>query len=135
MHLLAGLPLLALFSTNDASFADTPPAPLLCLQRYYGVQPILKMGQWFALLDHDQLLPYHGGREKTFTQTLTDPDLQDMFPTAGVPRLRFILKTMIPAECASTRCSSSPTEAIALPCAGWNSSAREYWSTHALWAL
>lgn len=39
MHLLAGLPLLALFSTSDAGSAtpatssDAPPAPLLCLQR------------------------------------------------------------------------------------------------------
>ena len=70
---------MALFSATDAGFADAPPAPLLCLQRHYGVQPVLDMGHWFARLGQGQLLPYDDGRKKTFAQALAEPDLQDMF--------------------------------------------------------
>ena len=85
MHLSAGLGLLALFSASDAGVAtpaqspEAAPAPLACLQRYYGVQSVRQAGNWFALLDHGQLLPYDDGRQKTFAQTLAEPDVQDMF--------------------------------------------------------
>ena len=76
---------MALFATGEAGQPTpapspaTPPAPLLCLQRYYGVQPVLKRGHWFARLDAGQLVAYDDGREKTFAQALAEPDLQDMF--------------------------------------------------------
>jgi hypothetical protein len=80
VHFLAGFPLLALYAASPAvPPSDAPPAPLLCLQRYYGVQPVLDMGQWFARLDCGRLLPYDDGRKKTFAQALARPDLQDMF--------------------------------------------------------
>ncbi len=97
MHLVAGLPLIGLFSAGDAGPAspalspEAPPAALLCLQRYYGVQPVREMDHWFARLDRGQLLPYDDGRKKTFGQALAEPDLQDMFslpyrrgPTAAI---------------------------------------------------
>ena len=70
---------MGLFAASDAGFAGAPPAPLLCLQRYYGVQPVLETDHWFARLGQGQRLPYDDGRKKTFAQALAEPDLQDMF--------------------------------------------------------
>jgi hypothetical protein len=85
VNLLAGLLLAALFLATDAGPAspapspEAPPAPLLCLQRYYGAQPVREKGQWHARLEEGQLLPYDDGRKKTLDEMLADPDLHDMF--------------------------------------------------------
>lgn len=62
--------------------ADEVPAPLRCLERYYGVLPERAPGEsarYYAVLPDGQRLLYDDGRPKTPDERLDDPDLQDMF--------------------------------------------------------
>ena len=56
-----------------------PPAPLQCVEKYYGARAVEKDGAWFADLGGGRLHPYDDHREKNFDAQLDAPDLKDMF--------------------------------------------------------
>jgi hypothetical protein len=59
--------------------ADEVPAPLRCLERFYGVRAEQSQGRWEAVLPDGRRLPYDDGRTKSAEERLDAPDLQDMF--------------------------------------------------------
>ncbi len=56
-----------------------PPAPLSCLQRYYGVEPELVDGRWWARLPDGARIPYDDGATKSPEERLDHPDVEDTF--------------------------------------------------------
>lgn len=76
------IPLVALGLLSGGSQrtrADEIPAPLRCLERYYGVRSERSAGRWEAVLPDGRRLPYDDGRTKTAAERLDAPDLEDMF--------------------------------------------------------
>jgi hypothetical protein len=67
-----------LFLAAQAAFAG-PPAPLACVEKYYGARAVEKDGAWFADLGGGRLQPYDDRRDKSFDAQLDAPDVQDMF--------------------------------------------------------
>jgi hypothetical protein len=70
---------LCLLLPRVAAAGDEAPAPLKCLQRYYGVQPSFSDGNWWATLADGRRLVYDDGKPKSFETRLDGADLEDMF--------------------------------------------------------
>src|SRR5438128_1298131 len=59
--------------------AEEPPAPLRCLQKYYGVEPLPVAGGWVAVLADGTRIPYDDGRTKLLEEALDHPAVKDVF--------------------------------------------------------
>ncbi|MCS6915820.1 MAG: M15 family metallopeptidase [Myxococcales bacterium] len=78
---LRWLPLGVVLGWSTAALAanEAIPAPLRCLQRYYGLAFELVDGRPFVVLPDGTRLPYDDGRVKSFEERLNAPDVEDMF--------------------------------------------------------
>jgi hypothetical protein len=68
-----------LIATTQVAEADTPPAALVCLARYYSLAPLLQEGRWFGQLPDGTRLPFDDQQSKSFAQKFDHPDLEDVF--------------------------------------------------------
>ena len=59
--------------------AHQPPAPLVCLSKWYDVHPQQKGRAWSAVLRDGTTLPYDDAHKKSFDEQLEHPDIEDMF--------------------------------------------------------
>jgi len=59
--------------------AEKPPAELLCLARYYSLQPLQKEGRWFGQLPDGTQLLFDDQLSTSFAQKFDKPDLEDVF--------------------------------------------------------
>jgi hypothetical protein len=58
-----------------------PPAPLVCVQRFYLARPVLKEGAWYVVLPDKQryLYTFSDQAQKPLEHRLRFPDVRDMF--------------------------------------------------------
>ncbi|MFP2931804.1 M15 family metallopeptidase [Pyxidicoccus sp. 3LG] len=85
--LLSGLllhaPRLATAATDAGTPVDAPPAPLVCLAKWYPVLvPVRLESGWGFRLPDGRTHPFDDGRVKTFARKLESPDLED---TLSIP--------------------------------------------------
>jgi D-alanyl-D-alanine carboxypeptidase-like protein len=64
---------------------DTPPAPLACLVKYYGVTAERDQAGWWARVDATTRIPWDDGLVKGAEERLADPDLEDAFAQPYTP--------------------------------------------------
>ena len=73
------LVVLLLQAAPEPSASHAPPAPLVCLAKYYGVKPVFEHGEWYAEFPDQSKHRYDDHKQKSFDERLDAPDLEDMF--------------------------------------------------------
>jgi hypothetical protein len=63
----------------SASAEERPPAPLVCMVRYYEVKAEHDAAGWWARLPGGARIPYDDRKTKSFEQKLESPDVEDAF--------------------------------------------------------
>jgi hypothetical protein len=70
---------LTLFLLLGASAWAKPPAPLICVQKFYAARPVEKNALWYVTVPDGSKFLYDFGEQKPFDERLRVPDVQDMF--------------------------------------------------------
>jgi hypothetical protein len=76
---------LVVCSLSWTARAESPPAALACLARWYAITPAQVSGRWVAALPDGSLVPYDDGFVKTDADLFDIPDVKDLFVDRYVP--------------------------------------------------
>lgn len=68
----------------EAPPSDSPPRALVCLAKWYPVEPVKVDGAWHASVAGTPY-PWDDGKTKSFEEKLEAPDLEDMFSIPYTP--------------------------------------------------